>query len=40
MTDEEIQVYIPILREVFDNYEELAKVWFKNTPLREQKRSP
>jgi len=35
MTDEEIEVYIPILREVFDNYKELAKIWFKNKPLRE-----
>jgi dCTP deaminase len=35
MTDEEIQVYIPILKEVFANFNELAKVWLKNKPLRE-----
>jgi dCTP deaminase len=35
MTDEEIQVYTPILRQAFDNYEELAKIWFRNKPLRE-----
>ena len=35
MTDEEIQVYIPILKEVFANYNELAKVWLKNKPLRD-----
>jgi len=35
MTDEEIQLYIPILRKVFDNYDELAKIWFSRKPLRE-----
>ncbi|MDH5795077.1 MAG: hypothetical protein OEZ24_03105 [Candidatus Bathyarchaeota archaeon] len=35
MTDEEIGVYVPILRGVFENYDELAKGWFKNKPLRE-----
>ncbi len=35
MTDEEIHVYIPVLKEVFVNYEQLAKVWFKNKPLTE-----
>lgn len=30
MSEEEIRMYIPILREVFPNYEELAKTWFKN----------
>jgi dCTP deaminase len=35
MTDEEIQVYVPVLKEVFDNYEELEKIWFKSKPLRE-----
>ncbi|MCK5628491.1 hypothetical protein KAI12_03410 [Candidatus Bathyarchaeota archaeon] len=34
MTDEETQMYIPILQEVFPNYDELAKKWFKNTRLR------
>jgi dCTP deaminase len=35
MTDEEIQLYTPILREAFDNYEELTKIWFRNKPLKE-----
>jgi dCTP deaminase len=35
MTDEEIHIYIPILKEVFANYEQLAKIWFKNKPLSE-----
>ncbi len=35
MTDEEIQVYVPVLKGVFDDYEELEKVWFKSKPLRE-----
>ncbi len=35
MTDEEMEVYVPILKRVFDNYGELAKIWFKNKPLRE-----
>jgi len=30
MTDEEIKMYIPILKSVFKNYDELAKVWFKD----------
>ncbi len=29
MTNEEIKMYMPILRNVFKNYEELSKVWFK-----------
>lgn len=29
MTKEEIEMYIPVLRKVFPNYEELAKIWFK-----------
>ncbi|MDH5447455.1 MAG: hypothetical protein OEY24_00615 [Candidatus Bathyarchaeota archaeon] len=32
LTEEEIQMYIPILKKVFPNYEELTKKWFKNTP--------
>jgi dCTP deaminase len=28
MSDEEIQMYIPILRKAFRNYDELAKIWF------------
>ena len=35
MTDEEIHVYVPVLKGVFANYEQLAKVWFKNKPLSE-----
>jgi len=35
MNDEEIEVYVPVLKEVFVNYRELAKTWFKNKPLRE-----
>jgi dCTP deaminase len=35
MTDEEISVYVPIMRRAFENYDELAKAWFKNKPLRE-----
>ncbi len=30
LTDEELRMYIPILKKVFPNYEELAKTWFKN----------
>ncbi|KYH39694.1 MAG: hypothetical protein AYL31_008840 [Candidatus Bathyarchaeota archaeon B26-1] len=36
MTDEEIRMYIPVLKEVFkDRYDSLAEIWFKNKPLRE-----
>jgi len=34
MTPEEIKMYVPILRNVFKNYEELSKIWFKNRPLK------
>ncbi|HUT17069.1 MAG TPA: hypothetical protein VMW84_02090 [Acidobacteriota bacterium] len=34
LTDEEIQMYIPILKRIFQNYEELAKTWFKNKRLQ------
>jgi dCTP deaminase len=34
LTEEEIQMYIPILKKVFPNYEELAKTWFKNKRLQ------
>ena len=34
LTDEEIQMYIPILQKVFPNFEELAKTWFKNKRLQ------
>ena len=32
MTDEEIEMYIPILQKVFPNYRELAKIWFRDKP--------
>jgi dCTP deaminase len=35
MSDEEIRMYMPILKKIFPNYEELAKVWFKNKRLQE-----
>jgi dCTP deaminase len=35
MTDEEIGIYTPIMKEVFNNYKELEKIWFKNKPLKE-----
>lgn len=34
LTNEETQMYIPILKRVFPNYEELAKIWFKNKRLQ------
>ena len=33
LTDEELQMYIPILKKVFPNYDELAKTWFRNKRL-------
>jgi len=33
LSDEEIHMYIPILKRVFPNYEELAKIWFRNKRL-------
>jgi len=35
MSDDEVHLYIPVLKEIFANYEQLAQVWFKNKPLRE-----
>ena len=35
MSDEEIRMYVPILKKIFPNYEELAKIWFKNKRLQE-----
>lgn len=32
MSDEEIRMYLPVLKRVFSNFDELAKVWFKNRP--------
>ena len=34
LTDEEIRMYVPILKSLFPNYEELAKIWFKNKRLQ------
>jgi dCTP deaminase len=34
LNDEEMQMYIPILKKIFVNYDELAKVWFKNKRLQ------
>ena len=34
LTDEEMQMYIPILKKVFPNYDELAKIWLKNKRLQ------
>jgi len=36
LTEEEKQMYIPILKQVFPNYEELTKKWFKNKPPNPQ----
>ncbi|MCK4668843.1 hypothetical protein KAT21_01820 [Candidatus Bathyarchaeota archaeon] len=33
LTDEELQMYVSILKKVFLNYDELAKIWFKNKRL-------
>jgi len=33
LTDEELQMYIPIMKMVFPNYEALAKIWFRNKRL-------
>ncbi|MGD8565084.1 MAG: hypothetical protein PVF96_01895 [Candidatus Bathyarchaeota archaeon] len=33
LTDEELQMYVPILQKVFPNYEELARSWFNNKRL-------
>ena len=30
VTEDEKKIYIPILKKVFPNFEELAKIWFKN----------
>ena len=32
LTEEEKKMYIPILKELFPNFDELAKIWFKNNP--------
>jgi dCTP deaminase len=33
LSEEEMQMYIPILKKVFRNYDEVAKVWFKGKRL-------
>jgi dCTP deaminase len=33
LSEEEVEMYIPILKKVFPNYNELAKTWFKNRRL-------
>jgi dCTP deaminase len=33
MSEEEMQMYIPTLKRIFPNYEELAKTWLKNKRL-------
>jgi dCTP deaminase len=34
LTDDEMQMYIPIMKKVFSNYDELTKTWFRNKRLR------
>jgi len=36
MTIEEKKMYIPILKKVFPNFDELAKIWFKEEQLKKQ----
>lgn len=36
MTIEGKSMYIPILKKVFPNFDELAKIWFKEEQLEEQ----
>ncbi len=33
LSDDEMNMYLPILKRVFPNYEELSKTWFKNKRL-------
>jgi len=33
LNDEELSMYVPILKEVFSNYDELAEIWFRNKRL-------
>jgi dCTP deaminase len=33
LSEDEKRMYMPILREVFPNFDELAKTWLKNKPL-------
>jgi dCTP deaminase len=34
MTDEEVDMYIPIMKEVFSDFKNLAKIWLKNKRLK------
>jgi dCTP deaminase len=34
LTEEEMQMYIPILKKTFPNYDELARTWFKDKRLQ------
>jgi len=34
LTDEEMLMYIPLMKKVFSNYDELAKGWFRNKRLQ------
>lgn len=36
MKIEEKKMYIPILKKVFPNFDELAKIWFKEEQLKKQ----
>jgi hypothetical protein len=33
MREEEMEMYLPILKKVFPDYDELAKIWLKNKRL-------
>jgi dCTP deaminase len=33
LTDDEVQMYTPILKRIFPNYAELSKSWFRNKRL-------
>jgi len=33
VTEDEKKIYVPILKKVFPNFEELAKIWFKSKPI-------
>jgi len=34
MTDEEVDMYIPIMKEVFSDFDSLVKIWLKNKRLK------
>jgi hypothetical protein len=33
MREEEMEMYLPILKKVFPDYDELAKIWLRNKRL-------